>query len=143
MPTPRKKKPLQIDLQQTNQYSYILGQPLHLIKTKPITQDDYENRIGNALAGGRRSTDRDSFHLYFLWLSLSPREQDVTFLACQGYKNQKIAFEMGISATTVKSYLRLVFLKIQARNKTELCLKFVNFDFKLNPPPIARSIDIP
>ncbi|HXD12029.1 MAG TPA: helix-turn-helix transcriptional regulator [Anaerolineales bacterium] len=68
--------------------------------------------------------------LYDRWLSLSPREQDVTVLTCQGYKNQQIAFQMGVSITTVKSYLQNVFYKLGVHSKTELRLKFVHFDFK-------------
>jgi len=52
-----------------------------------------------------------------------------------GYKNQQIALHMGISAGTVKSYLQNVFNKFGLHSKTELRLKFHNFDFKRNTPP--------
>jgi hypothetical protein len=51
-----------------------------------------------------------------------------------GYKNEQIAFQMGVSVGTVKSYLQHVFLKIGVQSKTELRLKFYNFDFERNPP---------
>ena len=115
----RKKKSLQT---RTNKYFHILEQSPRLINQK----DPDDNR---------RSTDLELFALYDSWLSLSQREQHVTYLACKGYKNPQIAFQMGVSVTTVKSYLRHVFLKIGIRNKTELRLKFVNFDFTRHAPP--------
>ena len=48
-----------------------------------------------------------------------------------------------ISVSSVKSYLQNVFFKIDVRNKTELRLEFLNFDFKhniSNLPTIARSM---
>jgi DNA-binding CsgD family transcriptional regulator len=138
MSTPRKKKPSRIGAQQTNKYFHILANPLRLVnRTNPAAQENNFSKTqpGNALSGGRRSTDGDLLELYDRWLSLSPRERHVTYLACMGYKNYEIAFYMGITVGTVKSYLKHVFHKIGVRNKIELRLKFVNFDFKYKTPP--------
>ena len=138
MSTPRKKKTSRIGPQQTNKYSLTLDSPLHLVnRTDPAAQDNHSSktRPGNALSGGRRSTDRISFDLYNRWLSLSPREQDVTILVCKGFTNEQIALWLKLSVSTVKSYLQNVFFKIGVRNKTELRLEFVNFDFKRDTPP--------
>jgi DNA-binding CsgD family transcriptional regulator len=131
MSPPRKKKPSRIGPQQTNRYFHVLTTPLHLVTRKePATR---ESRT-NPLTGGRRSTDRDTLDLYDLWLSLSPRERQITYLTCQGYKNQQIAFQMGITVGTVKSYLEHVYNKIDVRSKADLRLKFFDFDFTSNPP---------
>lgn len=122
MANARKKNSVQKGLQQTNKYFHILDRPPRLINPTDPVED-------------RRSTDHERFDLYDSWLSLSTREQHVTYLTCKGYKNHQIAFQMGVSVTTVKSYLQHVFLKIGVRNKTELRLKFVNFDFKHDSPP--------
>jgi DNA-binding NarL/FixJ family response regulator len=134
MATPRKKKASRVGPQQTNRYFHVLVSPLRLVKrTDPATQEDVsKKRPGNA--GGRRSTDSEAFELYDRWLALSPRERQVTYFTCMGYKNDQIAFHMGVSVGTVKSYLQHVFLKIGVSSKTELRVKFVNFDFKRNPP---------
>ena len=137
MSTPRKKKTSRIGPQQTNKYSLTLDSPLHLVnRTDPAAQDNHSSktRPGNALSGGRRSTDRISFDLYNRWLSLSRREQDVTILVCKGLTNEQMALWLKLSVSTVKSYLQNVFFKIGVRSKTELRLEFVNFDFKQNPP---------
>jgi DNA-binding NarL/FixJ family response regulator len=137
MPTPRKKKSSRTGPQQTNRYFHVLVSPLRLVNRKDsAAQEDLvtKNSSGNALRGGRRSTDKDAFELYDRWLSLSARERQVTYFTCMGYKNEQIAFQMGVSVGTVKSYLQHVFFKIGIRSKTELRLKFYNFDFERNPP---------
>lgn len=133
MAAPRKKKSSRTGPQQTNTYFHILDTPLRLVNRKdPAAQ---ERRPAGAhsqhpLSGGRRSTDSDLFGLYDLWLSLSEREQDVTYLTCLGYKNHQIAFKLGISVRTVRSYIEQVLFKAHLHSKTELRLKFANFDFK-------------
>jgi DNA-binding NarL/FixJ family response regulator len=130
-----KKKP-RIGPQQTNKYFHTLDTFLHLVKrTDPAIQENHTStdRPANTLTG-RRSGDRDFIDLYDRWLNLSPREQDVTFFTCIGYKNQQIAFTMGISVGTVKSYLQHVFYKVGVRSKTELRLKFFNFNFNRDLP---------
>jgi len=134
MSNPRKKKS-RLGSQQTNKYFHILNNPLRLVdRTDPANQENRSPKPANSLTGRRRSTDSDLLELYDLWLSLSPREQDVTFLTCMGKKNPQIAFQMGVSVATVKSYLQNVFNKLGVRGKTELRLRFVNFDFKKHTP---------
>jgi DNA-binding NarL/FixJ family response regulator len=134
MSKPRKKKS-RPGSQQTNKYFHILNNPLRLVdRTDPANQEKRSPNPIHSLTGSRRSTDNDLIELYDLWLSLSPREQDAMFFTCQGMKNQQIAFQMGISVATVKSYLQNVFNKIGVRSKTELRLKFVNFDFEKYSP---------
>ena len=133
MADPRKKKSSRNGSQQTNRYFHILAPSLRLVKrTDPAAQETSDTRTGHA--GGRRSTDKDAFELYDRWLALSPRERQVTYLTCLGYKNEQIAFQMGVSAGTVKSYLQHIFLKVQVQSKTELRLKFHGFDFERHHP---------
>ena len=131
MADPRKKKSSRNGSPQTNRQFHFLASPLHLINRRtPANQENPQP--GNA--GGRRSTDKDSFELYDSWWDLSPRERQVTYLTCLGYKNEQIAFQMGVSVGTVKSYLKHVFLKMNVPSKTELRLKFHGFDFERNLP---------
>ncbi len=135
MATPRKKKSSRVGPQQTNRYFHVLVSPLRLVNRRnPAIQENHSSKTSPGNAGGRRSTDKDSFELYDRWLALSPRERQVTYFTCMGYKNEQIAFQMGVSVGTVKSYLQHVFLKIGVQSKTELRLKFYNFDFERNPP---------
>ena len=129
MSDPRKRKSSRIGSERTNKYFHTLD-TLHLVyRTTPTIQETNSNDKHTNAPNGRRSSDRVSFDLYDRWLSLSEREQDVTYLACQGYKDQMIAFKMGVSVRTVRSYLENVYRKLNVNSKVELRLLFVNFDF--------------
>jgi DNA-binding NarL/FixJ family response regulator len=64
------------------------------------------------------------------WDSLTEREQEVTALACMGYRNYEIADTLSISHETVKSHLHNIFTKFDIRNRNELrrALKDWRFD---------------
>jgi len=130
MATPRKKKTSRVGPQQTNRYFHVLVSPLRLVKrTNPAAQEDHASKARPGNAGDRRSTDQEAFKLYDRWLALSAREQDVVALTCLGYKNQQIAFRLGLSVTTVKSYIQNVCYKLDLHSKTEIRLFFVQWDF--------------
>lgn len=84
---------------------------------------------GNSLPVGRRSTDRHDVELYDRWMSFSIREQQVIALTCLGYKNDQIAFKLGLRTTTIKSYIQKVCNKLGLHSKTEIRLTFVGWDF--------------
>ena len=130
MADPRKKKSSRNGSPQTNRYFHVLVSPLRLVnRTDPAAQEHPSSNTPPGNAGGRRSTDRASFELYDRWLALSAREQDVVALTCLGYKNQQIAFHLGLSVTTVKSYIQNVCYKLNVHSKTEIRLAFVHWDF--------------
>ena len=63
------------------------------------------------------------------WQSLSPREQDVTALACLGYTNRQIAARLGISAETVKTHLHNALVKFALHSRSELHMLLSAWDF--------------
>jgi DNA-binding CsgD family transcriptional regulator len=63
------------------------------------------------------------------WESLSPRERDITALACLGFTNRQIAARLGISPETVKTHVRNVLVKFNLHSKTELRLALSTWDF--------------
>jgi len=119
-----------IGSQQNNAYTCNLDEPLHLGLTNTAAQEKYSPNEGtlNPLAVGL-THHRNSNDLYQRWLSLSAREQDVAALTCLGYTNRQIAFRLGISVETVKSYLRNVFYKFDTRSKPDLRVSLANWDF--------------
>ena len=130
MSDPQKKKHERAGSQQTNKYSYILGNLLHLVR-RPADSASQENRPSeddSALAVSL-PYDKNIDELYQRWLSLSTREQDVIALTCLGYKNHQIAFRLGLSVGTVKSYIQNVCYKLNLHSKTEIRLTFVHWDF--------------
>ncbi len=71
----------------------------------------------------------DAGRLLQNWRALSPREQDVTALACLGYTNRQIAARLGISPETVKTHLGNVLPQFGLHSRNELRLLFANWDF--------------
>ena len=63
------------------------------------------------------------------WDSLSDREQEVTALACMGYRNYEIAETLGISHETVKTHLQNIFTKFDIRSRKELRLALKDWRF--------------
>jgi len=138
MSPPRKRKPSWKDRKSKTQYSYILGENLKLTRrTDPTAQEPHTSHTEDkkVLAGGRRSTDRNYKGLYVYWDSLSAREQDVAILVCKGLSDAEVAERLGISITTVRSYLQRVFFKTHVRNRKQLILRFAKFEFPRDIPP--------
>ena len=78
-----------------------------------------------AVLAQRRAHDE----LWQRWLSLSPREQDVTGFTCLGYTNRQIAAKLHVSPDTVKGYVRQVLVKFHLHSKDELRMLLGNWDF--------------
>jgi len=67
--------------------------------------------------------------LFQRWQALSYREKDVTALTCLGYTNRQIAARMHVSPETVKSYLRVVLVKVNLHSKADLRVLFSRWNF--------------
>jgi DNA-binding CsgD family transcriptional regulator len=50
---------------------------------------------------------------------LSKREQELLLLLSRGYKYEEAAGLMGISVTTVQTYIKAIYRKLAVRSKTE------------------------
>jgi DNA-binding NarL/FixJ family response regulator len=53
---------------------------------------------------------------------LSPRERDVLAFLTVGMTNRKIAWELNVSVSTVKSHLSSIYMKLGVSNRTEAAL---------------------
>ena len=51
---------------------------------------------------------------------LTRRELQIAFLVAAGKVNKQIAYRLGISAYTVSSYLKRIFLKLNCRTRAEM-----------------------
>jgi DNA-binding CsgD family transcriptional regulator len=67
--------------------------------------------------------------LYKRWQSLSPREQEVTALACRGYTNRQMAARLGVAEETVKTHVRNALVKFNLHGKGELRMALGAWDF--------------
>lgn len=62
--------------------------------------------------------------------SLTPREQEVTWLAARGQTNHQIADTLVISPETVKSHIHNVLLKFGLRSKSDLRLLLLDLGMR-------------
>lgn len=67
--------------------------------------------------------------LYNHWQVLSPREQEVTALACRGYTNRQMAARLGVAEETVKTHMRNALVKFNLHGKGELRMALGEWDF--------------
>jgi DNA-binding NarL/FixJ family response regulator len=56
---------------------------------------------------------------------LTPREQQIAELVCQGLRNGKIATHLKIQPGTVKTHVRNIYRKVKVKNKISMLLRFV------------------
>jgi len=56
--------------------------------------------------------------------NLSKRETDVLDYVSRGYTNKEIADALGLSAETVRGYLKTIYSKLHVRSRTEAAMKF-------------------
>ncbi len=116
--------------QKTNLQSYLFEEPL---QTSILRLAEELGRAPNELAAelmaaglaNQRATDS----LQLCWRSLSPREQDVSALACLGYTNRQMAARLGISEETVKTHLHNAMVKFRLHGKADLRMALSDWDF--------------
>lgn len=56
--------------------------------------------------------------------NLTKRETDVLDYVSRGYANKEIADALGLSAETVRGYLKTIYTKLHVRSRTEAAMKF-------------------
>ena len=56
--------------------------------------------------------------------NLTKRENDVLTYIARGYTNKEIADALGLSAETVRGYLKTIYSKLHVRSRTEAAMKF-------------------
>jgi DNA-binding CsgD family transcriptional regulator len=83
---------------------------------------------GDLLASGLAQRDLQD-ETVRRWQSLSPREQQVTALVCQGYTNRQIAATLTLSPDTIKTHIRNALLKFDLHSKGELRMLLEGWDF--------------
>ena len=74
----------------------------------------------------QRQLDAD---LWRRWLSLSPREQQVTALTCLGETNPQIAARLGLAVETIRTHTRNAQIKFNVNSKADLRVLLSEWDF--------------
>ena len=91
--------------------------------TKPLREQDLLEAINAGLGRDRerRENDKALNALRALFDALTPRERAILIRVVEGRLNKQIAFEMGITETTVKVHRSNMMHKIKATSVPELC----------------------
>lgn len=66
---------------------------------------------------------------------LTPREQQIAELVCQGFRNGSIAKHLNIRPGTVKTHVRNIYRKVKVKNKINMLLLFVSEAKELSAGP--------
>ena len=117
---------LRIGQRRNDKNSYALDESLpSLLTNDAAIKGNQENTYTSVSANGF------PYHNDFnsLWRSLSPRERDVTALTCLRYTNRQIASRLGISVSTVKTYIEKVVIRLGIQTKADLRVLLANVDF--------------
>jgi len=64
------------------------------------------------------------------WKSLTPREQEVIALVCQGYSNAAIASRLSLSLSTIKTHVHNILRKWNVRSRVDLQGMLAGWDFQ-------------
>jgi FixJ family two-component response regulator len=89
---------------------------------KPFRDQDMIDAVTTAIERDRerRAADSAAADIRDRYASLSPREQQVMALVTVGKMNKQVAFELGLSEITVKTYRGAVMQKMAARTFADL-----------------------
>lgn len=63
------------------------------------------------------------------WQALSSREQEITALVCLNYTSRQAAARLGIGESTIKTHMRNILIKFNARSRQELRQLLAGWDF--------------
>jgi len=97
-----------------------LGASGYVLKTDPFAK--VVNAIRDVAAGGLAYSVRPSAAVQ---RPLSPREVEIVSLVVEGWSNDEIAAQLGISGKTVESHLTRIFERVQVASRTELATRAI------------------
>lgn len=103
---------------------------------KPIRDQELIDAVEAALGReiGRRLLDQSAKELRILATALTPRELDVLRALDRGLLNKQIAFELGLSESTVKMHRSSAFRKLRASSPADLVRKVRDLGIFRLPP---------
>jgi DNA-binding CsgD family transcriptional regulator len=107
-----------------------LDQPLSLALSQLAHEEQQPlNEVGQKMLVFALQHRQEAARSLKVWQSLTPREKEITALACLSYTNKEIADQLIISPATVKTHLRNAKRKFGLRSKLELRKILADWDF--------------
>ncbi len=74
---------------------------------------------------------------------LTPREQQIAELVCQGVRTGSIARHLNIRPGTVKTHVRNIYRKVRVKNKINMLLRFISEARDVANSREHQEIDLP
>ena len=99
------------------------------VETLAEQQQSFPGDVAADLLSKALSQRKVDDHLWRNWLSLSPREQQVTALTCLDYTNPQIAARLGLSVETIRTHSRSAQIKFNVHSKSSLRVLLSEWDF--------------
>ena len=107
-----------------------LDQPLSLALSQLAEEEQQPlNEVGQRMLSFALQHRQEATQNLKVWKSLTPREKEITALACLSFTNKEIADQLIISPATVKTHLRNAKRKFGLRSKLELRKVLSDWDF--------------
>jgi DNA-binding CsgD family transcriptional regulator len=107
-----------------------LDQPLSLALSRLAAEEEQPlNEVGQRMLTFALQHRQEAARNLETWQSLTPREKEITALACLGDTNKEIADRLVVSPATVKTHLRNAKRKFGLRSKLELRKILSDWDF--------------
>ncbi len=107
-----------------------LNQPRSLALTRLAEEEEQSlDEVGQKMLSFALQHRQEATKSLITWQSLTPREKEITALACLSYTNKEIADQLIISPATVKTHLRNAKRKFGLRSKLELRKTLADWDF--------------
>lgn len=107
-----------------------LDQPLSLALSRLAEEEKQPlNEVGRKMLSFALQHRQEAALNLKTWQALTPREKEITALACLNYTNKEIAGQLFISPATVKTHLRNAKRKFGLRSKLELRKTLSDWDF--------------
>jgi len=91
---------------------------VHLLMRGSRQSHEFDTPDGDPQMLGERLEAEES-SLVPADVCFTPRETDLLELLRRGMQNKLMAYELGISESTVKSHLRSIMMKLKAKNRTQ------------------------
>jgi DNA-binding CsgD family transcriptional regulator len=107
-----------------------LDQPLSLALSRLAEEEEQPlNEVGQKMLIFALQHRQEATQNLKTWQDLTPREKEITAMACLGNTNKEIAEQLFISPATVKTHLRNAKRKFGLRSKLELRKTLSDWDF--------------
>ena len=88
------------------------------------------DELASKLVASALARESERGELWARWLSLTPRQQQVTALICLGYTNRQIAAYLGIAITTVHTHSSTIQQTFEVNSKAKLRYLMAEWNFE-------------